>query len=277
MSIASSIRSARSNNSLLAKARAYPALVKSLGIGWLVPALLLLAWWLGSEWGWVSAQTLPHPSDVIYSLQNLYYSGELAEAVHISLTRVLVGFALGASLGLVVGAAMGLSEQIRDYVYPLYRFVAYVPLLGWLPLLILLLGIGEALKFALIAKAAFIPVTTNTYQGIRNIPTQYREVARLYHFTHWQYLRLVLWPAAFPSVWSGLRYGLTHCWLVLVLVELLASSEGLGYMMHSGQQLMQLDLVLVSVFMVGAIGFLLDALLERIERHLLRWRKESFA
>jgi len=243
---------------------------------WPFPLAVLGLWWLGSEMGWIAQQTLPPPQMVIDTFVQLFQNGELESNIAISLTRVINGFLLGASVGLVLGVAMGLSKTIEEYLYPTFKIIAYVPLLGWLPLLILVFGIGETLKFVLIAKASLIPTTLNTFQGIRNVPRNFLELGKIYRFSHWQLLRRIVFPAAFPAIWNGIRYGLTHSWLILLVVELLASSEGLGYMMVSGQQLFQLDLVLVAVAVIGAIGFAMDKGLELIERRLLRWRRNAF-
>jgi sulfonate transport system permease protein len=171
---------------------------------------------------------------------------------------------------------MGLSPTLKDYVYPLFNAFSQVPVLGWLPLLMLLVGIDEALKVILVAKAALVPVALNTYHGIRGVPTRFIEVARVLRFSRWQLLSRVVFPAALPTVWNGIRYGLTHAWLALVVVELLASSEGLGFMIVYGRQLFQLDVVMAAVIVVGAAGCLLDRLLAAIELWLLRWRRDAF-
>ena len=178
--------------------------------------------------------------------------------------------------GLALGVAMALSPTFKDYVYPLFKAFAQVPVLGWLPLLALLVGIDEALKIILISKAALVPIALNTYKGIRNVPTRYLEVARVLKLSRWQVLSRVVFPAAIAPIWNGVRYGLTHAWLALVVVELLASSEGLGFMIVYGRQLFQLDVVLAAVVVVGVIGYLLDRLLSSIEHRLLGWRKEAF-
>ncbi|MFL9927229.1 ABC transporter permease [Herbaspirillum lusitanum] len=245
-------------------------------LAWPVPLALLLIWLLGSGQGWIAQQTLPPPQMVYDTFLNLLESGELKANVAVSMVRVINGFLLGAGFGLLLGVAMGLSETLKEYLYPSFKMIAYVPLLGWLPLLIMVFGIGESLKFVLIAKASFIPITLNTYQGIRNVPAKFIEMGKVYRLNHLQLLRRIVFPAAFPSIWSGIRYGLTHSWLILVVVELLASSEGLGFMMANGQQLFQLDLVLVAVIMVGAIGYVLDKVLELVEQRLLRWRRDAF-
>ena len=169
----------------------------------------------------------------------------------------------GLAGGLLLGVAMGLSPVFKDYVYPLFKAFSQVPVLGWLPLLMLLVGIDEALKIILISKAALVPIALNTYKGIENVPARYVEVARVLKFSRWQLLTRVIFPAALPPIWNGVRYGFTHAWLALVVVELLASSEGLGYMIVFGRQLFQLDVVTAAVVVVGAVGYVLDCVLAR--------------
>lgn len=240
------------------------------------PLLLLVLWELSARYEWVAPQILPAPHLVLLALRDLFLSGELGGHVQISLLRVFYGFVLGAVLGLLLGVGMGLSPLFRDYVYPSFNAFTQVPTLGWLPVLMILVGIDEALKILLIAKAAFVPITLNTYQGLQSVSNRFIEVARVYRFSRWQLLRHVVFPAAFPMVWNGIRYGLTHSWLALVAVELLASSEGLGFLIVNGRQLYQMDVVLAGVIVVGAIGYVLDKLFAVIETRLLRWRRDAF-
>ncbi|MDR3427495.1 ABC transporter permease [Silvimonas sp.] len=240
------------------------------------PLALLLLWTLAARYQWVAPQILPAPTVVLSTLQDLFASGELSRNALISFWRVFYGFGAGASLGLLLGIGFGLSPTFRDYCYPLFRAIAQVPILGWLPFLILLLGLDEGLKVVLVAKSVMVPVALNTDQGIRNVPPQYLEVARIFRFNRWQWLSKVVLPAALPGIWSGIRYGLTHAWLALVAVELLASSEGLGFLIVYGRQLYQLDVVLAAVIVVGSVGFALDKVLALIETRLLRWRSNAF-
>jgi sulfonate transport system permease protein len=235
------------------------------------PASLLLVWQVASLLDLVPAQILPDPRLVLATFREFYETGDLAFHSRISLLRVLQGFALGAGAGLLLGIAMGLSRRVREFVEPLFLALAQVPALGWIPLVMLLVGIDEALKVIIIAKAALIPVTINTSKGILNVPRNYREVGEVLTFGRWQTLTRILAPASIPTVFTGIRYGLTNAWLALVAVELLASSEGLGYLMVWGRQLFQLDLVIMAMIVVGVIGFLLDWSLGLVERRLQKW------
>jgi len=250
--------------------------LKRFALSWPFPLAVLLTWYLAAEFEWLPAQILPPPAMVAATFIDLMRSGELPDNLWISLWRVLAGFVAGGAGGLALGILMGLSPRAKDYLYPSFRMIAQVPSIGWLPLLMMLVGIGEALKIILISKAAFVPVALNTYKGLQGVPTRFIEVARVYRFTRWQLLAKVVFPAALPQVWSGIRYGLTHAWLALVAVELLASSEGLGFMIVYGRQLYQLDVVLAAVVVVGAIGYVLDKLLALVEQRLLRWRRDGY-
>ena len=170
----------------LAPAAATPARAspwRSRGVGlllaWPFPLAVLLLWQLGAQFEWIPPQILPAPLVVAQTFSDLWATGELQDHLLISLGRVLYGFSLGAGLGLLLGVSMGLSPVVKDYLYPTFRLFAQVPSLGWLPLLMMLVGIDEALKIILIAKAAFVPVTMNTYNGLRNVPTSLIEVSKV--------------------------------------------------------------------------------------------------
>jgi sulfonate transport system permease protein len=249
--------------------------VKRLLLAWPFPLALFILWSVTAQHEWIAAQILPSPATVASTFFDLMQSGELQRHLAISLMRVLAGCFGGIAAGLVLGGAMGLSPLTRDYLYPTFKAFAQVPSLGWLPLLMMVLGIGEALKIALIAKACLVPVALNTYKGIENVPQGLIEIAQVYRFKRHQLLAKVIFPAAFPPIWAGVRYGLTHAWLGLVAVELLASSEGLGFLIVYGRQLYQMDVVMAAVVVVGAVGFALDRTLALIEARVLHWRRRN--
>jgi sulfonate transport system permease protein len=253
-----------------------PAAWRERLLAWPLPLALLALWGLAAQQEWIAPQVLPSPAAVLATLHESATSGELWGHLQVSLLRVLGGFAVGLIGGLLLGVAMGLSPTVKDYLYPSFKAFSQVPVLGWLPLLMLLVGIDEALKIILISKAALVPIALNTCKGLQSVPTRYIEVARVLRLSRWQLLSRVVFPAALAPLWNGVRYGFTHAWLALVVVELLASSEGLGFMIVYGRQLFQLDVVLAAVLVVGAVGYGLDKGLAAVERRLLGWRKEAF-
>jgi sulfonate transport system permease protein len=232
---------------------------------WLLPIALLALWYTGAAQGWISPQVLPPPQFVWETLRDLATSGDLWLHVGTSFTRVGVGFAAGTLLGLVLGSAMGLSRSFEAYVLPTFNALVQIPVLAWLPFVLLIVGIGEPLKYILIAKAALVPVALNTLQGFRQTPAALREVGDVYGYNRRQQVLEIVLPHAVPTLFTGVRLGFTKAWLSLVVVELVASSEGLGYLIVYGRQLFQLDLVMAAVIVVGAIGYAIDRLLDRLE------------
>jgi sulfonate transport system permease protein len=245
------------------------------GVGMILPLGLLALWSLASARHWAPPQILPPPATVGTTLFEQLRSGDLLLNLGISLGRVAAGFSAGGAFGLILGVSMGLSRKVEDYLYPMFKAVSQVPVLGWLPLAMMLLGIGESLKVVIIAHASMVPVALNTLKGIRAVPRNYIEVAEAFRFSRAQLLRKVILPAAVPSMFVGIRFGITQAWLSLVTVELLASSEGLGFMIVWGRQLFQLDLVLSAIVVVGAVGLLIDKSLALVEARLLRWRPSA--
>jgi sulfonate transport system permease protein len=245
-------------------------------LGLLLPAGLFFLWQLAVKRQWLPEQILPGPDLVWQSFKDLWDSGELLDHLAISAKRVGWGLLIGASTGLVLGFGMGLSRTVRAYVAPTFDVVSQFPVLGWIPILMIFVGIDEALKISAISIAVVVPVAVNAQKGIANIPRALFEVGRVYGFTGAQVVRRIVLPAAAPSLFTGLRQAVMQAWLTLVFVELLASSEGIGYLMVWGRQLAQLDLVVVGMLVIGAVGVVLDLVLRTIEARVQRWRIAAF-
>lgn len=241
----------------------------SLGlVGLILPLSALGLWQYAVNHEWVAIQLLPPPELVWQSLQELWESGDLTSNMAVSLTRIGWSVLIGSSIGWLLGFLMGLSRTARAYVYPSFEVFTQFPVVGWIPILIIFLGIDEGLKIAAISIAVVVPVTVATFKGISNIPHALLEVAKVYRFSHSQVLLRVVLPAALPALFSGFRQGIMQAWLALVFVELLASSEGIGYLMVWGRQLMQLDLVFVGLLVIGLVGIFLDWSLRHLESRL---------
>jgi sulfonate transport system permease protein len=249
---------------------------RNLTLPWIIPVLLLALWFEGSARGWIAPQILPPPTQVAATLGDLATSGDLWHSTAASLRRVLIGFVGGTAAGLVLGVALGLSRTLEIYVLPSFNALAQIPILGWLPLLLLLVGIGEPLQYLLIAQAALIPVTYGTLQAFRETPVTLAEVAALFRYSRAQWIVRVVLPHALPTLATSIRLAFTKAWLALVVVELVASSEGLGYLIVYGRQLFQLDLVMAAVLVVGALGYLIDRTLNWLEARLTHGRVVTF-
>lgn len=243
----------------------------SLGLGILFPLLLLALWWWATAQRLLPAGILPPPQTVFETFIDLIARGELEHDLAASLIRVAKGFALGGTLGLALGFALGSSSAVEAWIGPLFRMIVQVPSLAWIPLLMLIFGIDETLKLVVMAKAALIPITFATASGIRSIPLEYREVGQVLRLKPATITWRIILPGALPPIFSGLRQGLAHVWVSLIIVEMLASTVGIGYLMNWGRTIFQLDIVMVCVVVVGAVGFSFDFGLKLLEKKLLPW------
>ncbi|PTQ07751.1 ABC transporter permease [Sphingomonas oleivorans] len=249
-------------------ARPIPAFIPALA----PPLLLIGAWQAASATGLFPAQVLVPPSEVMRTLASLAVNGELSAHLGQSLFRLVFGFAIGATAGLAFGAALALSKWIEALFSPLFLAVRQVPVLAFVPVLVLLLGIEEGFKITIVAVAAFFPVALATFDGVRGVPKAWFEVARVYRTPLVPFVARILVPATVPPVLTGLRIALTRAWLVLVAAELLAADSGIGQMMEMGRQMFRIDVVLAGVIVSGLIGFALDRGAKWIERRATRWR-----
>ena len=244
---------------------------RAILLAWALPLTALAGAEMAGRLGWVAANLLPMPSDVVQALFDLG-GPTLAGHVAASTARVAAGYALGASLGVAVGSLVGLSATARSLLDPSFQALRAIPSLAWVPLLLLWLGIGEAPKLAMIAIGAFFPVYMGVVAGIRGVDRKLVEVARLMRLESFALVRRVLLPAALPSVMTGLRNGLSLAWMFMVAGELIAASSGLGTLLTDGRETSRADLVLAAIVLLAVLGKLSDTAMARLERRLLRWR-----
>jgi sulfonate transport system permease protein len=240
-------------------------------LGWLPPLLLLGALEAASRLGWVPSHLLPAPTELITTLWHL---GSETVAIHVlaSTARVFTGFAIGASLALLVGAAVGLKRPLEHLLDPSFQALRAIPSLAWVPLLLLWLGIDESPKIVLIAIGAFFPVYLGVSAGLRDVDRKLVEVARMAGLSSGALARRVLLPAALPSIMTGVRNGLSLAWMFMVAAELIAATKGLGYLLTDGRETGRADLVLSAIVLLAVLGKLSDSVLHWWEKRLLAWR-----
>ncbi|TBU77137.1 ABC transporter permease [Phytopseudomonas daroniae] len=239
-------------------------------VPWLLPVGLFALWYLASRFGWMSEQILPTPALVWQTLLELARD-ELWFNLGISLQRLAYGLLGGVTAGVLLGTLLGISGRAERLIYPTFAALAQVPTLAWIPLFMLLFGIGEALKLVVLIKAVIVPITVHTLVGVRDAQPRLREAAAVLRLPwHLRITRLVI-PAALPSFMAGLRLALATGWSSLLAVELLASSEGIGYLMVWGRQLFMLDIVFVCILVIGLFGIVFDRGVQWLDAHLIYW------
>jgi sulfonate transport system permease protein len=241
--------------------------------GALLPVLILLAWQLSTALGVFSIAQLPSPVMVWNAALDLFDRGLLTLYVAISTQRVLIGFAIGATLGLVAGALVGLSRAADILLAPTLGAIRAVPSLAWVPLLLLWLKFGEESKITLIAIGAFFPVYTTVALALRHVDAHLVEAGRAFGLRGIRLFSTVQLPAVIPSVISGLRLALAQAWLFLVAAELLGASMGLGFLLSDSGNNGRIDRILLAIVLLAVLGKLTDGLVGLLEK----WANRTWA
>jgi sulfonate transport system permease protein len=247
---------------LLAHSRAY-----------LLPGSLLLIWEVAAHLRLVDPRFLPPLEIVAARGWSEIRDGSLTSALFASLRRDMIGFVIGASLGLSFGIVIGFSAVARRLFGPLLLAHRQIALFAWIPLLSAWFGGGEAGKLAFIALAAFQPTLMNSWRGVADIPARYRELAAVLSFSRFDFIGMIALPGAMPEIFVGLRSALIYAWIATIGAELLLDiAPGLGGRMNEGQQLFEMDLLVFYLFVLGFVGVLLSLVAVRLETHLIRWK-----
>jgi sulfonate transport system permease protein len=239
--------------------------------GLALPVAIIILLEMAVRTGWLPSYQMPAPSEVALTLVDLA-DGALWKHIGASLTRVMSGFFIGASLAVMFAAWVGLSREAEAWLEPTFAGLRSIPSLAWVPLLLLWLGIGETSKVVLIAIGAFFPVYLNGVAAIRGIDRKWVEVGLMYGFSRPRLIRRILLPAALPGLFTGLRSGMSLSWMFLVAAELIAATKGLGYLLSDGRETSRPDIVLAAIIVLALLGKLSDGVLARLEKRFLAWR-----
>lgn len=238
----------------------------------LSPLLLLALWQLGAAVGYIDTRFFPAPSAVFEEAGEMIRSGELWLHVSISLTRIAIGFVLGAVPGIVLGLAVGLFRPVRAIVQPLIDATFPIPKIAILPLFIMIFGLGEESKYAIIATAVIYLVLINTAAGVYNIDKIYLDVGKNFGAGKWMMFTDVALPGALPLVVAGLKLGMGVALLVIVSAEFVGAKSGIGYLIWTSWQVFQVEKMYVGLLVCALLGFGAAILLNLLERVLIPWK-----
>lgn len=246
---------------------------KKVLLGFVVPVVVLLLWYSYTTFTDVPNSLLPKIQTVISTFWEMISSGQLWKDLSVSFLRVVKGFFVSGLIGVVLGAFMGMSKTVNDLLHPAITIIRQIPVIAWIPLIILWVGIGEASKVVIIVIAATFPVLVNTLSGFTSTPLGYVEVAKLYKLNQWQTFVKVYLPHALPQILVGLKLGLGVSWMALVASELIAASSGIGYRMNDARSVMRSDIVIVCMIVIGFVGIVMDKGISVLFRYLTPWER----
>jgi NitT/TauT family transport system permease protein len=222
---------------------------------------------------------IPPPSDVGVALWDLAFGGinddAYSRTLHIhllaSLSRVYGGFAIALAVALPLGLLIGRIALVRQVLDPTLQVLRPIPVTAWLPLAMIMFGLGPRSAFFLVCLGAFYPILINTIFGVRTVDARLFEAASMLGCTGTaQFFRVVL-PASLPAIFTGLRLGLGFAWVVIVVGEMTGVQTGLGAIIMEARQLSRTEIVICGMIVIGVAGFISDRLVMLIGKRLLRW------
>ncbi len=262
--------------------------LRTILTGCIVPMILIAIWHASVQFGWVSAQKLPAPLTVLqrwisYLLPMTPYeggnwlkwalSGEMLDDAASSLFRIAIGFVIGAGLALPLGLAMGASNRMYALFNPMLQVLRPIPPIAYIPLSILWFGLGNPPAIFLIVLGAFFPVLINTVAGVRQVDGIYLRAARNLGANGFTLFYRVILPAAVPYILTGVRVGIGIAFIVVIVAEMIAVNNGLGFRIIEARDNFWTDKVIAGMVSIGLLGFAIDVGMSHLNNYLLRWHR----
>lgn len=238
----------------------------------LPPIAILLLWEALAAVGWIDWRFFSRPSEVAGVFWSMIASGELFSHILVSLRRIFIGFTVGVVPGVIIGTAMGFSRLTNLLISPIVAIIFPIPKIAILPLLMIMFGVGEGSKIALIAMGAIFLTLYNTAAGVRNLPPLYREVGHSFGASRLQYVMTIALPGALPHIMTGLKLSLQTSLLLIVAAEFVGAKDGVGYVIWSAWEIFDVRRMFVGLITLSAIGYLLSIAIDKVEDALLPWR-----
>jgi ABC-type nitrate/sulfonate/bicarbonate transport system permease component len=231
--------------------------------GLVIPALLVLLWELGSRAGVLPPDSTSRPSDIAVAFAQAMADGSLLRDTWLTFEAALLGFAIAAALGILLGAILGLSPRTERTVGPSIEALRPVPAVALIPLSLLVFGFGVRMEAAVVAFAALWPILLMTVSAVRGVEPRLLELARSLELSFGQQLRKIVLPAAFGRIAVGLRLALAVSLVVAVTVEIVLNPRGLGHSMIGAQQALRSDLMYAQLLWLGFLGWGLNKVMQR--------------
>jgi len=248
-------------------------IIRSPLFGMLLILVLILLWEFTGTNGWISPLSLPPVSSVVLTLWQLLLSGEIPMELFASLERMFAGYFIGVGLGVLMGVLMGSFRPVYYLFEPITEILRPIPSPAYVPIAILFLGIDDGMKVFMIAFSAFFPVLLNTYSGVRSVDPVQVQTARTFGVKGMRLLWQVVLPCASPFIFTGLRISLAVALIVMVIAEMVASSDGIGYFILAAERGFQIREMYAGVITLAVVGYALNRAFLLIENRVLGWHQ----
>ncbi len=243
--------------------------------GWIVIAALIALGEIASSSHWYTSAVVPSPSTIASAWWTASSNGTLWPAVGNTVAVLFEGFAIGAAAGVALGVLMARVRTAYVILEPIVELLRPIPIVAIIPLLILFVGIGNELKVVAVIVAALVPVLLSTIAGVASVAPTMRETGATFGLNGLEATWEVYLPSALPSIFVGMRTALSLSIVVAVLTQMLAGNTGIGYLIETAQQTLDVDTIYALVLTLGVLGYLVNLLVILIQHVSVPWAPEA--
>lgn len=244
-------------------------------MGFAIPALILLVWWLVTELGFVKPLFLPSPVKVLLEGWRQINEGILIADASVSFYRISVGWLAATVVAVPMGILMGNFRIVEGSLEPLISTLRYMPVVALIPLSILWAGIGDLQKILILFLATFFQQSLMIMDNVKNIDMNLIRAGQTLGFSSSEILRRIILPASLPGIWDTFRITIGWTWTYLVVAELVAASDGLGRRIMDAQRYLATDTILFGTLFIGLLGLLTDYAFKKSGYSLFRWKSDA--
>lgn len=237
----------------------------------LVPVVVVVVWWFGSEHS--RSPYFPPLRVILSTFRSMWLFADVRPDLVPSLERMFLGYAVAVVVGVAAGMLFGRVELLRRAFDPLVQFGRSLPGTALVPIAVVLLGIGNGAKVVLIAFVCVFPVLLNTIDGVRSVEPLQLDVARSFQLTRAQTLRRVLLPSTAPQIVTGMRVSLAAAFVMMVVTEMVAATNGIGYLTLAAEEQLQIPQMWAGMLLLGILGYLVNLVFVAAEHRVLRWHR----
>jgi ABC-type nitrate/sulfonate/bicarbonate transport system permease component len=241
-------------------------------LGTISMTLFLAFWETAVALQWVNPLFTSSPSRIVRTAFDMFADGSIIEHIEVSAHEFVIGYGLAVIVGVPLGILMGWYSRVDAVLEPFVSALYATPRIALLPLILIWLGIGIASKIAIVFLGAVFPIVVNTVTGVRTVEADFVKVARSFGCNDRQLFWTVVLPSSVPMLLAGLRLGLGHALVGIVVGEMYGATKGLGFLIATAGARFQTDQVMVGIILIAGAGVLLTELLRAIERRFERWR-----
>lgn len=214
---------------------------------------------------------LPSIPDIFYGVSRNFSDKYIYNHIFASLQRVLVGFLLATITGVSLGILIGHNKYLHGLKFYI-ELLRPIPPIAWIPIAIMIFGLGDRSAYFIVFLGALFPIFTNTYFGVISLPIIYRNVALSFELSKFTYITRVVFFYSLPYIFTGLKIGIGMAWMSVIAAELIGSQSGLGYFIQLNRLLLQTDNVIIGMILIGIMGYLLNKLIDFVEKIVIRWK-----